>query len=424
MKKLIKKIHLVYTFTCFLTAFVFISCNESYIQTTDRITVNQESNPVLLVSIDGLMNEYLERNETPNFDLFLSNGVQAEYLIPVFPTNTFPTHWSIVTGLYVENHGIIANSFFDYELNANFSYGPPDSTPNDERWWGGEPIWATAERQGKTAVTFFWPGSEASINGIQPTKWVDYDGSIHDSVRIDSVMTWLDPLGEVQADFATLYFSFLDSRGHRFGPDSPEVDNAVIEMDGLLGYLLEKAGKTGLLEILNIILVSDHGMASTNEERVIFLDDIINLRDVDVISWSPAAMLKPAVGKTADVYAVLKENENNYRVYLREDIPERFHFRNHYRIPEILMLANTGYTITSRPFFERRGVVAGTHGYDNMAPEMFTFFAANGPDFKSGEKVPPIESIHIYELLADLLNIEPAPNDGIAGELNHLLRGN
>lgn len=403
-----------------IISFTVISCTGDVSENPSELT--GESNPVLLISIDGLMNEYIERNNTPNFDLFLSNGVQAEYLISVFPTNTFPTHWSIITGLYVENHGIIANSFYDAELDATFSYGPPDSTPNDERWWGGEPIWATAERQGKTAVTFFWPGSEASINGIQPTKWVDYDGSIPDSARIDSVMAWLDPLGDVQADFATLYFSFVDSRGHRFGPDSPEVDNAVIEIDGLLGYLFEKIEETGLKDILNIILVSDHGMASTNEETVIFLDDIINLRDVDVVSWSPAGMLKPAEGKLEDVYFTLKENEENYRVYLREDIPERFHFRNHYRIPEILMLADAGYTITSRPFFERRGVVAGTHGYDNMAPEMFTFFAAKGPDFKSGEIVPPIEAIHIYELLTSLLNIEPASNDGTAGELNHLLR--
>ncbi len=420
MKRLKNNKFLYTPFVLLVVVFASVSCIESEYHSS---TITDEaSHPVLLVSIDGFMNEYIERNETPNFDLFLSNGVQAEYLISVFPTNTFPTHWSIVTGLYVENHGIIANSFYDYELDANFSYGPPDSSPNDERWWGGEPIWATAERQGKTAVTFFWPGSEASINGIQPTKWVDYDGSIPDSVRIDSVMTWLDPAGDVQADFATLYFSFVDSRGHRHGPDSPEVDAAVVEMDGILGYLIEKVEETGLAENLNIILVSDHGMAATNEERVIFLDEIINLNDVDVVSWSPAGMLKPAEGKTEEVYLALKENQENYRVYLREEIPERLHFRDHYRIPDILILADPGFTITIRPFFQRRGVLPGTHGYDNLAPEMFTFFAASGPDFKIGEIVPPIESIHIYELLAALLKIEPAPNDGSAGELYHLLR--
>ena len=192
-----------------------------------------QTNPVLLISIDGFMNEYIDRNETPNFDRFIAGGVYAEYLIPVFPTKTFPTHWSIVTGLYTENHGIISNSFYDYELDARFSFGPPPESPNDERWWGGEPIWITAEKQGKTATTFFWPGSEATIDGVQSTRWIDYDGSVPNIERIDSVMAWLDPAGEIQADFSTLYFSFVDSRGHSYGPNSPEVDDAVQEMDEL-----------------------------------------------------------------------------------------------------------------------------------------------------------------------------------------------
>jgi predicted AlkP superfamily pyrophosphatase or phosphodiesterase len=377
----------------------------------------EDQNPVLLISIDGFMNEYLERNETPNFDRFVKNGVQAEYLIPVFPTKTFPNHWSIVTGLYVENHGIIANSFYDYELDEQFSYGPPEDQ-NDERWWGGEPIWATAEKQGLTAVTFFWPGSEASINGVRPTKWMDYDGSIPDSTRIDSVATWLNPAGDVAADFATLYFSFVDSRGHSFGPNSPEVDQAVVEMDGLLGYLLDQLESVGLQDQINIILASDHGMAELSEEKVILLDDLIDLDDVDVIDWTPVAMLRPAEGKLTDVYNTLKENEENYTVYLRSELPERFRFSNHYRIPEIIMIADMSYTITSRSFFETRGVIAGTHGYDNLTEEMFTFLAASGPDFKSGETAGPVESIHLYELMAYLLHLDPAENDG---DLNRVI---
>jgi predicted AlkP superfamily pyrophosphatase or phosphodiesterase len=371
----------------------------------------EKPSPVLLVSIDGFMNEYLERNETPNFDRFLSNGVQAEYLIPVFPTKTFPNHWSIATGLYVENHGIITNSFYDYELEEQFSYGPPEDQ-NDERWWGGEPIWVTAEQQGLTATTFFWPGSEASIHGVRPTKWVDYDGSIPNSTRIDSVAAWLDPSGDVAANFATLYFSFVDSRGHSYGPNSPEVDQAVVEMDGLLGYLMEQLESAGLKDRVNIILASDHGMAELSDEKVIFLDEIINMDDVDVIDWTPVAMLRPAEGKLTEVYNTLKENEENYTVYLKDELPERFRFSNHYRIPEILMIADMSYTITSRRFFEDRGVIGGTHGYDNMTEEMYTFLAASGPDFKSGAVTGPVESIHLYELMAYLLHLDPAENDG------------
>lgn len=412
---------LSHTVTLALLLITSISCSDQRADSQNGNEYRTNHNPVLLISIDGFMNEYIDRNETPHFDQFLSGGVQAEYLTAVFPTNTFPTHWSIATGLYVENHGIIANSFYDYELEARFSYGPVGGS-NDERWWGGEPIWITAEKQGKTAATFFWPGSEASINGLRPTKWVDYDGSIPDSVRIDSVMSWFDPAGDVKADFGTLYFSFVDSRGHAYGPDSPEVDQAVLEMDGLLGHLLNKKGELGLENDLNIILVSDHGMAKTSPERVIFLEEIIDLNSVDMITWTPVAMIKPDEGKTAEVYEALKAAEENYQVYLRDDLPERFHFRNHYRIPEIIMIADVGYTITSRPFFNQRGVGPGTHGYDNLAPEMRTFFAANGPDFVEGVISPPFESVHIYELIANILGIQPAQNDGSFDEVHFLLK--
>ena len=410
---------LFYYFALMALLFGLSSCDQS--ESIGSSELDSDTNPVLLVSIDGFTNQYLERNDTPNFDRFLSQGVKAEYLTSVFPTKTFPTHWTIATGLYAENHGIIANSFYDYELEARFSYGPV-GTPNDERWWGGEPIWITAEKEGKTAATFFWPGSESSINGLRPTKWVDYDGSVPGRERIDQVMNWLDPTGDVKADFGTLYFSFVDSRGHSFGPESSEVDETVQEMDLLLGYLLDKKEEAGLNDKLNIILVSDHGMASTSSERVIFLEEIIDLNSVDMVTWTPVAMIKPDEGKTTEVYDALKSNEENYRVYLKDELPERFHFSNHYRIPEIVMIADVGYTITSRQFFEERGIVAGTHGYDNLAPEMRSFFAANGPDFVSGVITPPFESVHIYELIANILDIQPAENDGNIDEVKFLLK--
>lgn len=375
---------------------------------------------VLLISIDGFINEYVDRNETPNLDQFIDDGVVAEYMIPAFPTKTFPNHWTLVTGLYVENHGIITNSFYDYELEARFSYGP-QGTPNDERWWGGEPIWVTAEKQGLTAATFFWPGSEATINGVQSTKWVQYDGGVPDSTRIDSLIAWMDPAGDVQADFGTLYFSEVDSRGHAFGKNSAEVDEAVIDIDGLLGYLQKKVKEVGLNQSLNIILLSDHGMSDLSEERVIFLEELINLNDVEVMDWTPVGLIKPKEGKKDEVYKTLKENEENYTVYLKEDMPERYHFKNHYRIPEIIMIADPGYTITNQSFFETRGLLAAQHGFDNRSASMRTFFAAKGPAFKKDERVAPFESVHVYELMSHILNLEPAPNDGSIDSINHVL---
>jgi predicted AlkP superfamily pyrophosphatase or phosphodiesterase len=377
--------------------------------------------PVLLVSIDGFMPEYMLRYETPNLDRIAANGVKAESMITVFPTKTFPTHYSIVTGLYAENHGIIANSFYDYELGAYFNYGPPNNSADDV-WFGGEPIWVTVENQSKTAATMFWPGSDYEIQGVRPTRYVNYDGSISNYARIDSVINWLDPAGDVRADFSTLYFSKVDSYGHRYGPHSNEVEEVVMEADDWMGYLLGRMEDTGLTDKLNLIIVSDHGMAELSEERVIFLDELINLDDVNIIDWTPVAMIRPDEGKTDEIYRVLKQAEQNYNVYLKDEFPAKFHFSNHYRIPEIIMIADLGYTITSRDFFARRGLMAATHGYDNRLPDMHALFLAKGPDFQQGFEVGTIESIHLYELMAYLLRVEPAPNDGSLENLGNLLR--
>ncbi|WP_234567528.1 alkaline phosphatase family protein [Rhodohalobacter sp. 614A] len=405
-------------FVCLSAISVLISCGPSENQVRSS---SKEINPVLLISFDGFMNEYIDRNNTPNFDRFIKNGVKADYLIPVFPTKTFPNHYTIVTGLYVENHGIIANSFPDSRLDARFSYGPINS-PNDERWWGGEPIWITAEKQGLTSATFFWPGSEASIDSTWSTKWVAYDGSVPDSSRIDSITAWLDPNGSVQADLGTLYFSFIDHVGHDFGPNSSQMDEASLHADDLLGYLLKKIDEHNLSDKLNVIITSDHGMAELSPEKVIFLDEIINLENVKMVDWTPVALIQPNEGETSKIYSTLKEHENNYRVYLRDELPDHYHFSDHYRIPEIIMIADVGYTITRRDFFEKNGVMGGTHGFDYEAPEMRTIFIASGPDFKTGETAQPFQSIHIYELLCKILGINPAENDGNLEEVNALLR--
>ncbi len=395
-----------------LVSFITVSCE-----------AEDQHDPVLLISVDGLMNQDLDRNDTPNFDRIIGDGVQAEYLEPVFPTLTFPTHHSMSTGLFVENHGIIGNSFYALDHEERFSYGPPEGQ-NDERWWGGEPIWITAENQGLTSTTFFWPGSEASYNGTQPTRWVDYDGSIEDEVRIDSVTTWLDPAGEVGADFATLYFSQVDSRGHSYGPATPEVDEAVEEVDGLLGLLIEELEEIGLWPDINLIVVSDHGMAELDDEKVIFLDDYVDLDDVNVLTWGAVSNIQPEDGvHREDIYEPLKDNEENFSVYYKEDVPEEFRFSNHVRIPEIVMMPELPYMVTSRDHFEDRGQPAGMHGWDHRAPEMRAFFAAQGPAFQtSDEQVEPIRMVDLYEMMSDILNIDPSENDGDLDASDHLRR--
>lgn len=401
-----------------VSVLLFINCT-SETKPTDQ---PDNTNPVLLISIDGLMPEYIERNVTPNFDRIAQDGVKAESMTVVFPTKTFPTHYSIVTGLYPENHGVIANSFYDYELDARFSFGPPEDDHQDGDWWGGEPIWVTVENQSKTAATVFWPGSDSEIRGVRPTRYLDYDESVPNGARIDTVISWLHPEGEVKADFSTLYYSDVDYYGHRFGPHSEEVDRRVREADEWIGYLLEQMEANGLSDMLNLIIVSDHGMAKLSEDRIIFLDDLIDLGYVDLIDWTPVAMIRPDQGKTGEVYRRLKENEENYRVYLKEDLPDRYHFKNHYRIPDIIMIADLGYTITTHQFLDERGLITATHGFDNRLPEMHAFFLAKGPDFQQGLEINVIESIHLYELMVNILKLQPAANDGSINKIRHVLR--
>ena len=377
--------------------------------------------PLLLISLDGFMPEYLDRVDTPHLDRLIAGGVMAEALTPVFPSKTFPNHYSIATGLFPENTGVVSNTMYDPEFEERFSLGNRDAV-TDGRWYGGEPIWVTAEKQGMRAGTMFWVGSEAEIQGIRPTFWNDYDNSVPYNSRVDSIVNWLTLENELQTRLTTLYFSSVDGTGHRHGPNSQEVVDAVENADATIGYLIEQLEAKGIWPNINIIIVSDHGMAEVTPEKIIMLDDIIDLEDVRVVDWTPVAMLQPDEGKKDEIYSQLKAAENNYVVYKKEDIPEEYRIKNHYRVPEIMMIADMNYTITSRSFFESRGVSGATHGWDHRAPEMQGVFVAHGPGFVEGQTIPSFQSVHIYEAMCYLLGLNPAENDGSLETLSPILR--
>ena len=124
---------------------------------------------VILISLDGFRWDYRNKADTPNLDILLENGVNSESFIPVFPSKTFPNHLSIVTGSYPENHGILSNDMYDPEWDADYYIGENSAPVQEGRWYDADPIWVTAEKQGKITGTYFWPGSEAEINGKRPT---------------------------------------------------------------------------------------------------------------------------------------------------------------------------------------------------------------------------------------------------------------
>jgi predicted AlkP superfamily pyrophosphatase or phosphodiesterase len=375
---------------------------------------------VLLVSIDGFRYDYCEKAETPNLQRLIKNGAKAKWLIPQFPTKTFPNHYSIVTGLRPENHGIVSNTMFDPEFNEGFSLRNLKAI-RDGKWWGGEPLWVTVEKQGQIAATYFWPGSEAEIAGHRPTYWKEYNHSMPDSQRVRDIMQWLELPASQRPTFLTLYFATVDDAGHAFGPESDSVKIAIRAIDRVIGFLIDELSARGVFEQVNLIIVSDHGMAQTSAERVIFLDDYVDSTLVRVIDWSPVAQLLPLPGKEDEVYRRLFNAHPRLRVYRKAEIPERWHFRNHRRIMPILAVADDGWVISSRRGGRRREA-GGDHGYDNQAQSMRAFFAAHGPAFRSGVEVEPFENIHLYNLVCRILQLTPAPNDGDDSALNMLLR--
>ncbi|RMF62011.1 MAG: alkaline phosphatase family protein [Calditrichaeota bacterium] len=280
----------------------------------------------------------------------------------------------------------------------------------------------TAEKQGVHTAAFFWPGTATKIGGVRPTYWYEYDGSVPNATRIDQVLTWLDLPESRRPRLITTYFSITDDVGHEYGPDSPEIVAAIQEIDGLIGRLLHGLRQRDLLDRVNVIIVSDHGMCPISPEHVVYLDDYIDMQDVDVVDWNPVAALNPAPGKESKVYRALVHANPHMEVYRKSEVPVRFHYRENPRIPKIVAIAQEGWSITSHSTVKPHYVSGGNHGFDNRLESMGAIFIAFGPAFRSGLTVEPFQNIHIYELMAHILGLRPAPNDGSLDSVKVMLR--
>ena len=368
---------------------------------------------VLLVSMDGFRADYLEKTYTPNFDNMSKNGIRSEGLIPVFISKTFPNHYSIATGMYPENHGLIANSFYASDLDKFYSIRDRESV-EDGDFYGGEPIWVTAERQGVKTASYFWVGTEAAIAGLHPSIWKRYDQKVPFDDRIDSVMTWFSLQISHRPRLVMLYFHEPDWTGHQYGPNSKETVKQIQRMDAIIGTIMEKAGKLSIADKLNVLVVSDHGMTEVHPEQTIDLSAYTNLSGVTTTGAGPTVFLSADSRKRlTSVYNELQQLPNA-QVYWKRDIPERWHYRDHERIPEVLIIADEGWTLM--PMGHGPGMPKGTHGYDNKLTSMQSIFVADGPAFKSGYSREVFENIHIYPLLVYILGLEPY--EGIDGDLD------
>lgn len=374
---------------------------------------------LLLISIDGFAQNYLQRYSAPTLHRLAQGGVTAASMQPVFPTKTFPNHYSIATGLYPAHHGIVENNIYDADFDAVFRMSKPEEVTNG-RWWLGEPVWVTAEKQGVKTGTYFFPGSEAAIKGVRPGLWQAYDGRISNIDRVKSVLAWLDLPKEKRPRLLTLYFSSVDDAGHAYGPDSEQVAKAIADVDQALAVLVAGLEQRGLLQTLNLLLVSDHGMVKVPEQQVIVLDQLFDEKKAALVLWTPEIVsVFPKKGELEPIYQQLKASlPAEARVYKKADLPERWHYQNSKRIAPLLVVPQPGWRLMQKhkqkEWLEKpgRSAVTGSHGYDNNSPAMQAIFIGHGPAFSAGRQIPAFANIELYNLMCRILGIEPAANDG------------
>ena len=368
---------------------------------------------VILVSIDGWRWDYVERHRPRTIGRLAAGGVRAEGLIPVFPSKTFPNHYTIVTGQYPNRHGIVSNNMLDPGLHGRFTLSNR-VVQQDTRWWGGEPLWVTAERQGQSAATMFWPGSDVEIAGRRPTYWRPFDNKLPNAARVDQLTTWLQQPEPRRPTFLTLYFSTIDTVGHDYGPESPELAEAVHAIDREIARLVAAVESAGLTGRTNFVLVSDHGMAALSPDRAIVLDDYLDMADVDLVDSSPLAGLNPRRITAGAIYGALKDKHPSLRVFMRDALPPEYRLRDHPRLPAVIGVADDGWHVTTRAALadEDKEFPAGTHGYEPRHRSMHGLFIASGPQFRRGLVVPAFENVHLYALLCEVLGLRPASNDG------------
>ncbi|XP_059174775.1 ectonucleotide pyrophosphatase/phosphodiesterase family member 5-like [Physella acuta] len=357
---------------------------------------------VLLVSMDGFRHDYLNKTETPNFDSLRSGGVSMVYMDNSFVTNTFPCHYTMATGLFPESHGIIGNQMYDPDLHATFNM-----SSTEPFWWeGGEPIWITARKAGLKSGVFSWPGGDVEIFNLRPTEWRPFSDSTTFENRVSTVVSWMS---EKDFDLGLLHFPEPDLAGHYFGPDSEEIISAIQKMDTLLGLLIDELNKAGLKDKIDLIVTSDHGMTKV---------DLFN-QVIDLSQYVNETLLQ----RVADEEAVANLlPQPDLQVMLKEDIPERYHIKNNRRVMPVVAIAEEGWTITNNLTLLQQSPMKGSHGYDNGILNMKPIFLANGPSFKSGAIVPPIQSVDLYTLVCHILKIKPMPNNGSLERILPLLR--
>jgi predicted AlkP superfamily pyrophosphatase or phosphodiesterase len=374
----------------------------------------------VLVSIDGFRADYLDRGLTPALSGLAARGARGA-MRPSFPSKTYPNHYTLVTGLTPDHHGVVDNAMEDPAIPGVTFRLADRATVTDRRWWDDAvPIWVTAERAGLRTANVFWPGSEAAIHGVRPTDWLTFDMSWPAQRRAGQALAWLDRPPAERPAFVALYFDEVDTEGHRFGPDSAQVNAAIARTDAAIGRLLAGLSARGIAA--NVMVVADHGMAPISDARLIFADDLLAPDAGRTMALGAFMTYVPTPGREAEVERALIRPHPHMTCWRKGEIPARYHYGSHRRAPPIFCLAQTGWEITTRKRLSARTHVnRGDHGFDPEAPEMRAVFVAAGPDIEPGVRVGDFDNVDVYPLLARLLGVRPEPHDGDLAELRAIL---
>ncbi|KPM49641.1 alkaline phosphatase family protein [Jiulongibacter sediminis] len=383
--------------------------NEILSNEIQNTTDAQQKPYVVMVSIDGFRHDYAQKYGAKNLLTMAEKGSSVERLIPSFPSKTFPNHYTLVTGLYPQNHGIVANSFFDKVKKEEYRISNR-KVVEDGGWYGGVPLWNLAQLNGMCSASYFWVGSEANINGLLPKYYYPYNKQTPYEYRVQRVLEWLQLPEKTRPHFVSLYFSLVDTQGHEYGPESEEAREAVLYVDEQIGALRKGLAESGLN--VSLIVTADHGMANVN--KLINIHDDLELRKEQFYSGPVAMIYTDSPAETEDFYQKLQKKDN-LRVYRKEAMPSYLHFNKGDQIGDLILITDPPYTIIySEKQISEMENPGGTHGYDPFtSKDMGAIFYAEGPNIRQNFKLSPVENIHVYPFVAQLLGLSPiTPVDG------------
>ncbi|VDM95043.1 unnamed protein product [Thelazia callipaeda] len=377
--------------------------------------------PLIVISLDGFRSSYLSQNITPAIQRLISCGTHSKYLLPSFPSKTFPNHYTIATGLYPAWSGIVDNQFYDPNFNEFFKKNVTRSG-----WFLGEPIWSTVKRAGLKSGVYFWPGSEGIVLDNLPTYWKTYNFTVPFTQRIDSAIEWLKlPEGE-RPSLVQIYFEQPDVAGHSGGPESEEVRTAMILMDGMINYLTKKLIREGLMGCVNLILLSDHGMQKIVKSRSVVTGNNLSSKFNDMFFPGVVARIQVNENGNKDVDEMISnmacKRGTDYLIYKKDLVPIRFHYAGSARIGDVIFKGRPEVCVFLTDQQKNDYKLLGDHGYDNRIVSMRAIFVAIGPDIAEKREIDDFQNIELYNLFAYLLRIDAAPNNGTNGTLFSVLR--